>query len=113
MANDIGNPVYYGGPRHAPQASVEDPELFGDNVAVNGWNQRRPALDADVNGTGAGRRDYPDGHGPRVDRACGAGRPESRAGGHRPGRWYRVAEDSRLTTDHREIPNEAQILGQC
>lgn len=49
MAGDINN--YLGGARHAPQAQVSGPDLFGDDTRPV-WSQSRPALDSDVQGTG-------------------------------------------------------------
>src|ERR1700728_1832266 len=46
---DMNN--FVGGPRHAPQANVADPDLFGDDTKPV-WSQSRPALDSDVQGTG-------------------------------------------------------------
>lgn len=50
MAADMAN-YLPGGPRHAPQANVADPDLFGDDTRPV-WSQSRPAMDSDVQGTG-------------------------------------------------------------
>jgi hypothetical protein len=50
LADNMAN--WMGGPRHAPQADFSDAKTFGEMNDVNDWNQRRPASDSDVQGTG-------------------------------------------------------------